>query len=102
MAKEADLASAFDAAIEEVKRTKDNGMTTLAGTPAGSQLDQLLSELRAEKARAAEQGRVDREWFQKTLKWVVSWLPESDLKVIAALGRIVRVQPHSTSRNDPH
>ena len=101
MAKEAELISAFDAAIEEVKRSRDNGMTTLAGASASPELDQLVTELRAEKARAAERGRVDREWFQKTLKWVVSWLPESDLKVIAALGRIVRVQPQTSTRKGP-
>ena len=101
MAKHADLIGAFDAAIEEVKRTKDNGMTTLAGASAGPELDQLITELRAEKARSAERGRVDREWFQKTLKWVVGWLPESDLKVIAALGRIVRVQPQASTRKEP-
>ena len=88
-----ELESAFDFALDEVKRTKDKGMTTLAGAPAGPELDQLAKELRAERARAVELGRVDREWFQTTLKWVVSWIPDSDLKVIAALGRIVRAQP---------
>ncbi|HEV7836607.1 MAG TPA: hypothetical protein VGO75_00955 [Gemmatimonadaceae bacterium] len=91
-----DLKSAFDGALDEVKRTRDKGMTALDGTQAGPQLDELATELRAERARAVERGRVDREWFQRTLKWVVSWTPDSDLRLIAALGRIVRAQPIPT------
>ena len=94
MPKKLDLKAAFDSALEEVKRLQAKGMTTLAGASAETELEQLAAELRAERARAVERGRVDREWFEKTLKWVVSWVPESDLKVIAALGRIVRAQPH--------
>jgi len=100
LAKALNLENAFDGALEEVKRARDKGMTTLAGTPAEPELDQLATELRAERARAVERGRVDREWFQKTLKWVVSWVPESDLKVIAALGRIVRAQSQIPSKKD--
>ncbi|HUQ97916.1 MAG TPA: hypothetical protein VM166_00595 [Gemmatimonadaceae bacterium] len=100
MTKASELANAFDAALEEVKRTRDKGMTTLTGSPAGPELDQLASELSAERARAVERGRVDREWFQRTLKWVVSWIPEEDLKVIAALGRIVRAQPQITAKKE--
>jgi hypothetical protein len=101
LGKGSDLENAFDAALEEVKRTRDKGMTTLAGTAAGPQLDRLATELRTERVRALERGRVDREWFQKTLKWVVSWIPESDLKVIAALGRIARAQPHVPADKNP-
>lgn len=100
LTKASELANAFDAALEEVKRTRDKGMTTLTGSPAGPELDQLASELSAERARAVERGRVDREWFQRTLKWVVSWIPEEDLKVIAALGRIVRAQPQITAKKE--
>jgi hypothetical protein len=98
LAKESTLGSAFDAALEDVKRTRDKGMTTLAGASAEPELDELANELRAEKVRAVERGKVDREWFQKTLKWVVSWVPESDLTVIAALGRIARVRPEIPTR----
>jgi hypothetical protein len=91
------LEKAFDSALEEVKRTKAKGMTTLAGAPAEPELDQLVTELRAERERAVECGRVDREWFQTTLKWVVGWVPESDLTLIAALGRIARVRSSALS-----
>ena len=90
-----DLKNAFDSALEEVNRAQDKGMTTLAGASAQPELEELATELRAERDRAVERGGVDREWFQKTIKWVVSWVPESDLKVIAALGRIVRAQPQT-------
>jgi hypothetical protein len=95
------LEDAFDAALEEVKRTKDKGMTTLTGSPAAPELDRLANELQDERARALERGRVDREWFQQTLKWVVTWIPDSDLKVIAALGRIVRAQPQTQAKKKP-
>ena len=98
MAKALNLENAFDAALEEVKRAQDKGMTTLAGASAKSELEQLAGELRAERVRAVGRGRVDRAWFEKTLKWVVSWVPESDLQVIAALGRIVRAQGHPSPR----
>jgi hypothetical protein len=93
LGKGSDLENAFDAALEQVKRIEDKGMTTLAGAPAAPELERLAAELRAERAKAVERGRVDREWFQKTLKWVVSWVPESELTLIAALGRIARVSP---------
>jgi hypothetical protein len=100
VAKPLDLESAFDAAIEEVKRTRDKGMTTLTGSPAGPELDRLANELRAERARAVERGRVDRDWFQQTLRSVVTWIPEEDLKLIAALGRIARVQPQTSAKEE--
>lgn len=101
MKEKSELGAAFDAAIDEVKRTGGKGITTLAGTPGVTEVNQLVTELQAERGRALDRGYVDREWFQKTLKWVVSWLPESDLTVIAALGRIVRVQPKISRKNEP-
>ncbi len=73
MGKISELESAFDAAIAEVQ--------------------QLGDELRVERAKAVERGAVDTEWFQKTVRRLVEWLPETDLTLIAALGRIVRSTP---------
>ena len=97
MAEKTELETAFDEALAEVNRMSDKGMTTVNGGSAVWELDQLATELKAECGRAVERGRVDREWFQKTLKWVVGWVPESNLTLIAALGRIARVRPSRLS-----
>ena len=90
MAKASDLESAFDAAIAEVQRSMNAGMTAIDGEPASPYLKQLSDELKVERAKAVEHGVVDPEWFRKTLRSLVEWLPETDLTLIAALGRIAR------------
>jgi hypothetical protein len=44
-----------------------------------------------------ERGSVDREWFQRTVRWVVEWVPDTELTLIAALGRIARAAPPGAS-----
>ena len=90
MAKGSELESAFDAALAEVRKCKSAGMIANDGNSAAGYLEQLLDELAAERARAIERGTVDREWFQRTVRWLVEWVPETDLTLIAALGRIIR------------
>ena len=68
-------------------------MRTSSGDAATSQLEKLEEELRSERARVIERGSVDREWFQRTLRELIEWLPETELTLIAALGRIVRSAP---------
>jgi hypothetical protein len=43
---------------------------------------------------ALERGAVDREWFQRTVRDLVEWVPETELTLIAALGRIARTAPN--------
>ena len=93
MAKTSELESAFDAAIAEVQKSMNVGMTAIGGEVATPYLQQLGDELRVERAKAVERGAVDTEWFQKTVRRLVEWLPETDLTLIAALGRIVRSTP---------
>jgi hypothetical protein len=33
---------------------------------------------------------VDRDWFQQTVRWVTEWVPDTEITLIAALGRIAR------------
>ena len=47
--------------------------------------------------RAIQRGSVDREWIQKTVRWMVEWVPDSDLTLIAAIGRIARGGPKHRS-----
>jgi hypothetical protein len=72
-------------------------MTAIDGEAAGPYLRKLEEELKVERARALERGAVDREWFQKTLRWLVEWVPETELTLVAALGRIARATPTALS-----
>ena len=90
MARPADLEKAFDEALRIVRRSLDRGMTTSDGASADPQLHRLQSELETQRARAAKTGVVDRIWFQETLRWIDEWLPETEIMLIAVLGRIAR------------
>ncbi|MFN2637500.1 MAG: hypothetical protein ABR585_10770 [Gemmatimonadaceae bacterium] len=97
MARQSDLAAAFDLAIDQVQRAIAAGMVTISGEPARAQLESLRQNLEAERPKAIERGKVNLDWFQTTLRWVVEWAPETDLTLIAALGKIARVPPRSVS-----
>lgn len=88
-----DIEIAFDTALDQVTRAAATGLAT----EVGDQLRQLEFRLRAERAKALERGTVDRDWVRTTVRWVVEWMPESDLTVIAALGRIARLAPTGLS-----
>ena len=87
-----DIESAFDAAIDLVTRASRTGLSTPDGHSVTEQLGQLEFRLRTERAKALERGTVDPDWIQKTVRWVVEWMPESNLTIIAALGRIARIR----------
>lgn len=94
MAKETlDLGAAFDSCLTEIRNASQRGMLTATGASAESKLQTLEAEVRAERSRALEKGFVDRDWFQSIVKWMVEWLPEAELTLIAALGRIARAKP---------
>jgi hypothetical protein len=97
LATTAELKTAFDAAIAQTRRSLDSGMKTISGEPAAAQLEKLQQELRLERARALERGGVDREWFQKTVRDLLEWAPETELSLVAALGRIARAAPTTPS-----
>lgn len=88
-----EIETAFEAALEQVTRVAAAGFAP----GIAEQLRQLDFRLRAERVEALERGTVDREWVRKTIRWVVEWMPETDLTVIAALGRIARLAPAEVS-----
>lgn len=92
-----ELELAFDSAIAQTRKYLDSGMTTAAGESARPRLEELQHELEHQRARAAETGAVDQQWLQTTVREIVKWLPDSELTLIAALGRIARVKPRSIS-----
>lgn len=97
MAKPADLERAFNTALTQVERSITSGMKTSDGSSAAAQLEKLEEELRAQRAKALERGSLDREWLQKTVRWVVEWIPDDELTLVAALGGIVRAAPPAPS-----
>lgn len=92
---QSNLENAFDAALAHVKRLIRTDMKTADGNSARTQLEELEKELKRERAKAVERRTVDREWFQKTVRWVVEWVPDDELTLVAALGAIARA---ATSR----
>ena len=68
-------------------------MTCIDDSSAAENLQKLEEELVAERDRALSRGSVDKEWFQTTVRWLVEWIPETELTLIAALGRIARAKP---------
>jgi hypothetical protein len=89
----ADLQLAFDKALTLVQRSIASGMKGSDGSSARPQLEKLERELRAEQTSALQRGSLDRDWLQKTVRWVVAWVPDDELKLVAALGQIARAAP---------
>lgn len=87
------LDEAFNAAIESVRNSRAAGLTCVDGSSAETNLERLEKELAEERARALQRGSIDKEWFQKTVRWLVEWVPETDLTLIAGLGAIARAKP---------
>lgn len=97
MGEQSELEKAFDAALAQVGRLLHGGMKTAGGASARPQLEALEKELKRERANALERRAVDREWFQRTVRSVVEWLPDNELTLVAALGGIVRAAPSPLS-----
>jgi len=92
-----EIKTAFDAALDQVARAATTGLSAPDGRSVIEQLGQLEFRLRTEREKALARGTIDREWVQKTVRWVVEWMPESNLTIIAALGRISRIRPAGLS-----
>jgi hypothetical protein len=97
LAKNQDLEVAFEAALMHVERSLATGMKTMDGDSARPQLEKLERELRLQHDRARNRGTVDRDWFQQTVRWVTEWVPDTEITLIAVLGRIVRAAPPTPS-----
>lgn len=91
-----ELAEAFDDALGAVRNCRASEMTCVDGSSAERNLVRLEKELSDERTRAMARGSVDKDWFQKTVRWLVEWAPENDLTLIAALGGIARAKPSTT------
>jgi hypothetical protein len=90
---------AFDAALTHVERSLAAGLKTINGDSARPELEKLARELRLQRDQALEGGAVDRDWFQRTVRWVTEWVPDTEITLIAALGRIARATPPALSQD---
>jgi hypothetical protein len=90
---------AFDAALTHVERSLATGLKTIDGDSARPELEKLALELKLQRDQALKQGAVDRDWFQQTVRWVTEWVPDTEITLIAALGRIARAAPPALSRD---
>jgi hypothetical protein len=89
---------AFEAALTHVERSLATGLKTINGDSARPELEKLAQDLRLQRDRALERGAVDRVWFQQTVRWVTEWVPDTEITLIAALGRIARAAPPALSQ----
>jgi len=87
------LQLAFDLALARIERLLANDMKTVKGVSARPQLEKLEKELKHERTLALKRETVDRVWLQRTVRWVVEWVPDKELALLAALGAIVRAAP---------
>ena len=87
------LQLAFDLALARVERLLANDIKTVKGVSARPQLEKLEKELKHERTLALERETVDRVWLQRTVRWVVEWVPDKELTLLSALGAIVRAAP---------
>lgn len=97
MARNQDLEVAFREALTHIERSLAGGMRTMNGDSARPQLERLERELRLQRDHARNRGTVDRDWFQQTVRWVTEWVPDTEITLIATLGRIVRAGPPTLS-----
>jgi hypothetical protein len=87
------LQLAFDLALARVERLLANDMKTAKGVSARPQLQKLEKELKHERTLALQRETVDRVWLERTVRWVVEWVPDKELALVAALGGIARAAP---------
>lgn len=92
-----DLEGAIDKALTQVRRAIASGMKTSDGSSALPQLEKLRQGLTDQRVYASDHGSIDREWLQTTIRWVVEWVPDDELTLVAALGAIARVAPRDLS-----
>jgi hypothetical protein len=86
-----ELAAAFDGALRTVEGAIARQMRTRSGESARAPLERLRAEIVTERQAAMGERGVDREWVGRLVREVAAWAPDTDMELIAALGRIARL-----------
>ena len=85
------LLAAFDKAIAEVATAeRAKIVTTSSGEPAGERLAALRRELEMARERAKDAGLVDAEWMRVLIRSTMEWIPDTRLRIVAAIGAVAR------------
>lgn len=79
---------AFTAALDAVATARRAGLRTGDGASAEPELERLRAALVAERDAAVARGTVDRAAIGAMVRDVARWYPESQVKLIVALGAI--------------
>ena len=93
-----DLMTAFADALRKVERAIAADLRTRAGEPARPLLERLRAELLAARDGAVAGTPVDPAWVGQIVREVAGWAPESDVELIAGLGRIARAAAGGPAR----
>lgn len=80
----------FDAALDAIDAALRSRLRTRDGGPADVQLTRLRIALVAERDAAAARGSVDRAAIGALVRELVTWYPDDQVKLIAAIGAVAR------------
>lgn len=81
---------ALDAALEVVARAERRGMRTRDDVPAEAELARLREGLAIQRDRVRQGDPADVTALGALVRDVAAWSPESELKLLAALGAVVQ------------
>lgn len=84
------LLRALDRALDAVGHAERRGLRTRADEPAVAELERLRKALTGVRDRVRHDGWVDAGELGTLVRDVASWTPDSELKLIAALGAVVQ------------
>lgn len=81
---------ALDAALDVVERAERRGLRTRDDVPAAGELTRLRQALAAERDRVRNGGEADVHALGALVRDVAGWTPESEIRLLAALGAVVQ------------
>lgn len=81
---------AFDDAMDAIRSAERHGMTTRTGESAAPRLARLRERLALERDRVWQGAAVDVGALGALVRDVAEWSPDTELKLLAALGAIIR------------
>ena len=87
----------LDAAIDAVDRAGRRDLRTRTGAPATGELAALRSALVAERDQVRDGRGADVGRLGALVRDVAAWTPDSELKLLAALGAVVQAARAATS-----
>lgn len=81
---------AIDAALDVVERAERRRLHTRDDVPAIAELARLRQGLAAERDRVRNGGNPDLDALGALVRDVAEWTPESEIRLLAALGAVVQ------------